>query len=187
MKILNLKPDTQEWLQWRKTIISSTDAASIMGVNPYCKLDKLKQKKLGLISEEPVNQYMQRGKNLEAEARNKFNKDNDMDMQPLIIESSEHPFLGASLDGFCRIGDDTCFILEIKCPQNKSMNEAKKGNVKQLYIAQIQHQLLTTGADTCFYYCYDGIDGHTIEVYPDKDWQNEYIPKAEEFWMSLIF
>jgi putative phage-type endonuclease len=182
-----MSQDTPEWLAWRRSCVTATDASVIMGVNPYCKIDKLRLKKLGLLPEEEVNQFMQRGKNLEPEARNKFNKDNAMDMVPMIVESSEHPFLGASLDGFYKIADDTSFILEVKCPMKNSMDEAKSGIVKPLYIAQMQHQLLVTGTDICYYYCYDGSEGHTIEVYPDKEWQSEYLPKAEEFWMSLIF
>ncbi len=184
MKILSLQNDSPEWLNWRRSVVTSTDCASIMGVNPYCKIDRLRLKKLGLIPEEEVNQYMQRGKNLEPEAREKFNKDNGMKMTPLIVESSEYPFLGASLDGIAKNGKS---LIEIKCPQKKSMIEVQGGIVKPLYIAQMQHALLVTGADICYYYCYDGIDGYTIEVYPDKEWQQEYLPKAEEFWMSLIF
>ena len=184
MKILNLSPDTPEWKAWRLTVISGTDAASIMGVNPYCSLKKLRQKKLGLLPEEEMNQFMLRGKNLEGEARDKFNQSECMDMVPLIVESTEYPFLGVSLDG---ISSCRKYILEIKCPQKKSMDEAKAGIVKPLYIAQIQAQLLVTGADMCYYYCYDGIENHMIKVYPDKEWQEEYLPKAEEFWMSLVF
>ncbi len=200
MKILNLKngQSGEDWLRWRRSVITSTDAATIMGVNPYCKIEKLRLKKLGLLPEEEVNQYMQRGKNLEEEARDKFNKTYELDMKPLIVESSGFPFLGASLDGFSCVWPKLeavpykeytrpKVILEIKCPMKKSMDEAKAGIVKPLYIAQMQHQLLVTQADFCYYYCFDGSEGHTIEVYPDIDWQKEYLPKAEEFWMSLIF
>lgn len=185
--MVNVFQDSDKWLQWRRSVISATDAAVIMGVSPYCKPDKLRLKKLGLAPEQKVNQYMQRGKNLEPEAREAFNKEYGMSMSPICVESSEHPFLGASLDGYYSIADDTSFILEIKCPQKKSMDEAKSGRVKPLYIAQIQHMLIVTGADCCYYYCYDGNEGHTIEVYPDEDWQKAYLPKAEEFYMSLIF
>lgn len=183
MKILHLRADSDEWLAWRRSLITATDAGSIMGVNPYCKLDKLRLKKLGLVSEE-VNQFMQRGKDLEEEARINFNKQENMNMRPLIVESCEYPFLGASLDG---INSFLNKILEIKCPLKKGMDEARSGNVKPFYMTQMQHQLLVTGAEICYYYCYDGFEGHMIEVYPDKVWQNIYIPKAEEFWMSLVF
>jgi putative phage-type endonuclease len=184
MKIINLKQDTPEWKAWRKTSITATDAASIMGVNRYCSLKKLRQKKLGFFPEEEMNQFMLRGKNLEEEARQTFNDKEQLDMVPLIAESTEYPFLGASLDG---ISSCHKYILEIKCPQKKSMEEAKSGIVKPLYIAQMQAQLLVTGAEMCYYYCYDGIENYMIKVYPDKEWQMEYIPKAEEFWMSLVF
>jgi len=184
MKIINYEQGSDEWISWRKTITTATDASVIMGVNPYCTLNELRSRKLGLIPETECNAAMQRGKDLEGEARFKFEQECGFPMIPKIVESSEFPFLGASLDGMCITGKH---ILEIKCPGKKGMIEAKKGIVKPLYIAQIQHQLLCTNADMCYYYCYDGAEGHTIEVYPDLEWQKEYIPKAEEFWMSLIF
>ncbi len=185
MKILKMDQDTPQWLQWRKSVVTATDAATIMGVNPYCKIEKLRLKKLGLLPEEEVNQFMQRGKDLEGEARDCFHNNNlDLHFDSMVVESSEHPFLGASLDGITK---DRKSLLEIKCPMKKSMDEARAGIVKPLYMAQIYHQLLVTRAEICYYYCYDGEKGHTIEILPDEDWQKEYLPKAEEFWMSLIF
>jgi putative phage-type endonuclease len=197
MKIIDFQQGSEEWLKWRRSVITATDASVIMGVNPHCTLNELRSRKLGLISEIECNAAMQRGKDLEGEARDKFNKDKGMSMETMIVESSSHPFLGASLDGFqCIWPKLECIekeysrpkiVLEIKCPLKKGMDEAKRGVVKPLYIAQMQHQLLVTGADLCYYYCFDGKEGHTIEVYADLKWQKEYLPKAEEFWMSLIF
>ena len=128
---------------------------------------------------------MQRGKDLEEQARESFHVENPgLNFTPCVVESSEYPFLGASLDG---ITDRGLFILEIKCPGKKGMQIAKNGEILPYYETQMRHQLIVTGAEMCYYYCYDGKEGHTIEVYPDKAWEKEYLPKAEEFWMSLIF
>lgn len=184
MKLLDLDQGSLSWLQWRRSVITATDASVIMEVNPYCNITELRLRKLGLIPEIATNFVMQRGKDLEEPARLKFNFENDLNLSPAVVECSKHPFLGASLDG---ISKDGRYILEIKCPGKKGMQIAKNGEILPYYLTQMLHQLLVTGAEMCYYYCYDGQDGHTIEVYPDKKWEEEYLPKAEEFWMSLIF
>jgi len=185
MKVISVEQGSDIWLQWRRSVITATDSSVIMGVNPYTDLTELRLRKLGLIPETPCSPAMQRGKDMESSARESFHKDNpDINFTPMVVESSEYPFLGASLDGITKSGNH---IIEIKCPGKKNMQIARNGEVLPYYLAQIQHQLLCTGATTCYYYCYDGKEGHTIEVYPDMDWQKEYLPKAEEFWMSLIF
>lgn len=184
MKILEWEQGSEDWLQWRRSVVTATDSATITGVNPYCDITELRLRKLGLIPEKEVSYAMQRGKDLEEQARDLFMFDMDMKLTPMVVESSTHPFLGASLDGITK---DHRYIIEIKCPGKKGMQIAKNGEILPYYLAQMRHQLLVTGAEMCYYFCYDGKQGHTIEVYPDKKWEKEYLPKAEEFWMSLIF
>src|ERR1700722_6940192 len=49
----------------------------------------------------------------------------------------------------------------------------------------MQHQMLVTGAQRCFYYSYDGTDGICIEVLPDDSWVKKFLPKAREFWKCI--
>ena len=104
-------------------------------------------------------------------------------MEPACVESEKHPFLCASLDGISTCGR---YLLEVKCGK-ASHKKALKNEIHRHYLAQMQHQLLVTGAEKCYYYSYDGEDGVCIEVLPDPDFANEYLPKAEAFWMSLVF
>lgn len=182
MKIIELEQGSPEWLAWRKTVITATDASIIRGNNPWDTPYKCWQRKLGLIEEKKSNEAMERGKRLEPEARAQFIQKFGIDMIPVVAESSEYEFLGASLDG---LSTDKSSILEIKCGGSKLHYMAARGEIPQYYQDQMQHQLLVTGASKCFYYSYDGSDGICIEVLPDAEFKSTFLPQAREFWRCV--
>jgi len=184
MKIVNLEQGSKEWLSWRKTVITATDCSCIMGNNPWTTAYQCWQRKLGLIEELKSNEAMERGKRLEPIARERFIERNGIPMNPVVVESSEFDFLGASLDGISFLGNH---ILEIKCGGSKLHAMAESGQIPQYYIDQIQHQLLVTRAEKCFYYSYNGNDGICIEVLPDPTFENRFLPKAREFLRCVAF
>ena len=196
MKWIDLEQGSDAWLAWRRSIITASDASIIMGTNPYCDEDELRKRKLGIFPEIKETHAIREGRRLEPIARDKFNSDYPgYDMRPLVVESSEHTFLGASLDGYgnkyyleepggCLMRTDC--ILEIKCGK-KSFKQAENKEIPKYYLSQIQHQLLVTGAEICYYYAFDGERAIKLQVLPDPLFKEEYLPLAVAFWMSLIF
>lgn len=184
MKIIQLEQGSPEWLSWRKTVITATDCSCIMGNNPWTTAYQCWQRKLGLVEELKSNEAMERGKRLEPEARAQFEERYRIKMEPAVVESSEFDFLGASLDGISYLGNH---ILEIKCGGQKLHAMAARGEIPQYYRDQIQHQLLVTRAEKCFYYSFDGSDGICIEVIPDPEFANRFLPKAREFLKCIAF
>ena len=182
MKIIELEQGSPEWLSWRKTVITATESSIIMGNNPWDTPYSCWQRKLGLIEEKKSNDAMERGKRLEPEARAQFIERYAIEMNPVVVESSEYEFLGASLDGLSNRGDQ---ILEIKCGGTKLHDMAARGEVPAYYQDQMQHQMLVTGAQKAFYYSYNGTDGICIEVAPDPEWVKKFMPKAREFWKCI--
>lgn len=182
MKIIDVEQGSPEWLAWRRTVITATDASVIMGNNPWDTPYTLWQRKLGYLEEKKSNEAMERGKRLEPEARAQFVERYGIDMIPAVVESSEFDFLGASLDGISELGG---VILEIKCGGFKLHGMASQGEIPQYYIDQMQHQLLVTGAEKCYYDSYDGTDGICIEVLPDPEYRSIFMPKAHDFWRCI--
>src|SRR5215469_10458611 len=168
MKILNFKQGSDEWKAWRKTVITATDCPAILGSSLWTTPYVCWQRKLDLIEEQKCNAAMERGVQLEPEARSQFIKRYGINMIDVPVESSEFEFLGASLDG---LSDCEKYILEIKCGGTKLHEMAEKGEIPQYYRDQIQHQLLVTGAEKAFYYSYDGANGIMIEVTPDPEFK----------------
>ena len=184
MKKIEVQQGSKEWLSWRKTVITATDCPAILGSSPWLTAYQCWQRKLGLIEEQKSNEAMERGKRLEPEARNQFIERYGIPMEPMVVESSEFDFLGASLDGISTLGN---YILEIKCGGSKLHNMALQGIIPDYYMDQMQHQLLVTRAEKCFYYSYDGNNGICIEVLPDPDFIHRFMPKAREFWKRIAF
>ncbi len=186
MKIIELEQGSEAWLSWRKTVITATDCPAILGSSPWSTAYKVWQRKLGLVDEQKSNAAMERGKRLEPIIRKRFIKNFGVNMTPVVVESSEYEFLGASLDGLSDCGK---YILEIKTGGNKLHEMALDGVIPTYYMAQIQQQLLVTGADKCFYFV-GGEDEGTdigIEVYPHAEFAKSYIPVARAFWKCVAF
>ena len=164
----------------RKTVITATDCPAILGSSPWSTAYKCWQKKLCLIDEEKSNEAMERGKNLEPIIRDRFIQKYGINMTPIVVQSSEYDFLGASLDGLSDCGR---YLLEIKTGGNTLYKQALEGTIPQYYMDQMQHQLLVTGAEICFYKVghEDEEKEHVIEVYRDIGFKDRFLPKAREF------
>lgn len=186
MKKIDLEQGSEKWLSWRKTVITATDCPAILGSSPWSTGYKCWQKKMGMIEEQKSNDAMERGKRLEPIIRERFIKKYGMDMVPFVVESSEYDFLGASLDGLSECGR---YLLEIKTGGYKLHKMAQDGIVPEYYMHQMQHQLLVTGAEKCFYKVghEDETKDIVIEVLPDPEFKSEFLPKAREFWRCVAF
>lgn len=127
-----------------------------MGINPWCDVVELWQRKLGIIPELVVNDAMRRGHELEPEARLLLELETGIRFPAACYEDTEHPFLTASVDGICSTGE---IISEIKCPGMTTHVAAittpkKVGKVPAYYVCQCQHNMGVTGAKLCYYYSY---------------------------------
>lgn len=186
MRKIPVEQGSPEWLSWRKTVITATDCPAILGSSPWSTAYKCWQRKLGLIEEQPTNYAMERGKGLEPFIRERFIEKFGINMTPTVVESSEYDFLGASLDGLSDCGK---YILEIKTGGHNLHRMARDGVIPPYYMHQIQHQLLVTGAEKCFYQLggEDEDKDVVIEVYPDPDFAKKFIPAAKAFLKCMAF
>lgn len=184
MKIINVEQGSPEWLAWRKTVITATECPVIMGLSPWSTPYKCWQKKLGLIEDEKTNEAMERGKRLEPYIRDRFILKSGIKMLPTVVESSEYPFLGASLDGMSATGE---YIMEVKTGGEKLYLMALEGKMPEEYRLQIQKQLLVTRAKLCYYVVgsEDPDKDVVIEVLPDPDFEAMYLPVAREIWRCI--
>lgn len=184
-----LSQGSPEWLKWREDGIGGSEAGSVMGVNPYCDAYELWQRKLGLLPPVEVNEAMERGHKLEPEAREIFELETGLIMNPACYVHDDYSFVRSSLDG---ISVDERILLEIKCPGLKNHIEALSGKIKPYYYAQMQHQLLTTGAELCYYFSYTDlleVDGWTsppIEVRRDEEYIKRLLEREQKFWDCVL-
>jgi len=189
MKIIDLEPNTPEWLTWRKNKICASDSGIILDYSPFTTRKELQALKLGFVDPKPPSKLMQRGHDLEPIAREIFEERMGLRFPPLIIESEKTPFMGASLDG---MNLDNNLLLEIKCPGkiNSHLNLLEEGQeISYAYFTQIQHQLYCAEAEMCFYVSYHPDDPDKIivkEVFPDVEFTERMIEAERYFWEKNI-
>lgn len=162
MKIINLAQGSPEWLAFRREHIGASDAPVIMGLSPYRSIEQLYLDKTQG-DEQKKTSAMQRGNDLEPLARETFLEafrnysGHDLDLFPTVIQSDEHSWMIASLDG---LDQREKVIVEIKCPNARDHAEAKFGRIPEHYQCQMQHQMACAGYGQAWYFSYKN----------DSDW-----------------
>jgi putative phage-type endonuclease len=182
-----MKQQSNEWLEWRKKGIGSSDAPVIMGVSPWKTPYQLWEEKTGRVEEKSIPNFaMQRGIDLEPKARAYYELlmgEGVLDeMPPSLMEHPEYPYLRASLDGY---NPRTKVVLEIKCPGEEDHEKAKQGQIPEKYIPQITHQVLVTGAKRVDYLSFDGNQGVVVPFIPDDDYIRTLLDSEQTFWDSV--
>jgi putative phage-type endonuclease len=156
MKIVHLTQGSPEWLEYRRTMRNASETAAVLGVSPWLTPYQLWLLKTGRKTQE-VSAAMQHGTNLEPAARAAYEAQTGLVMQPLVVQDGVY---SASLDGMTLDGD---LIVEIKCPfrgqESALWKEVKAGWVPDHYAAQIQHQMMVSGASLAHLWVFDGTQG----------------------------
>lgn len=143
----------EEWLEERKKGIGGSDAATILGLNPYKSNIDLWEEKTGRKQAEDISDkpYVQYGTKAEDHLRELFKLDFPQyevtHEENTIIKHPTYPFLFASLDGQL-INKETgeLGILEIKTTNIlQSMQKEKwKEKIPNNYYCQVLHYLNVT-------------------------------------------
>lgn len=180
--MIALEQNTEEWLEFRKTKIGSSDAPIIMGESPWKTPQQLWEEKMGLKESSYENAAMQRGKQLEAQARKAFEQETGLVVWPNVLIHPEHEFIIASLDGITMDGQAA---VEIKCPGEKTHQMALSGEIPKHYQIQMQHQLAVTGLKEMFYYSFDGQSGVILKVQRDDALITTLLEKEQEFFRCM--
>jgi len=186
--IVDLEQGTQEWLQWRKTGITASEIAAILGLSPYKTPWQVWAEKTGLVPPEDLsnNPFVAAGVAQEDTARQFFERQHDDILLPVCVKSTKYPFLKASLDG---LSQDNIPV-ELKVPSEATWDkvdiEGENSEAFKLYYPQIQHQILVTDASCGWLVFYR--DGQLREFFiePDPAMQDAIVQTASAFWQSIV-
>jgi len=185
--IVDLKQGTQAWLEWRKTGITASEIAAILGLSPYKTPWAVWAEKTGLNLPEDLskNPFVAAGVALEDTARQLFEQTHDDILLPVCMESTEFPFLKVSLDGLSQNNEP----VELKVPSESTWDkvnaDGESSEAYKLYYPQVQHQILVTGASRGWLVFYR--DGQLREfcIEPDPAIQDAIVQTASAFWQSI--
>lgn len=145
----------REWLEKRTSYIGGSDAACVVGMNPYRSNVDLWELKTGRQKAEDISgkPYVQYGTKAETFLRELF----ALDFPQYKVEYVEHnmwvnsdyPFAHASLDGWMTDNNGRKGILEIKTANilNRAAKEHWNNRVPDNYYIQVLHYLMVTGFD----------------------------------------
>lgn len=174
--------NSPEWLEFRKNKIGASDAASILGVSPFKTKYELWEEKVG-VRQNRRTAAMQRGHDLEEEARQAFERETKIIVFPQVKVSAQHNFMMASLDG---MDIEEQNFVEIKCPGVKDHEVALQKKVPEKYYPQLQHQLSVTGLDIGYYFSYRPGSTALIEVRRNDEFIEMMIDEEKKFHQCVI-
>lgn len=179
-QFIDMEQGSQEWLALRKTKITATDASIIMGASHWKTKVQLYHEKTSDENIVITNERMQRGTELEPEARDAFMFEMGVIVAPKVVVKD---WAMASLDG---LSDDGACLVEIKCPGQKDHAIAVSGKIPAHYFPQLQHQMYVCDLNEMYYYSYDGSEGIAVLVCRDDKYIAKMIEAEFEFYNNLV-
>lgn len=183
IRILNLptiKQKTPEWYNTRDNILTASDCATVLGLNPYKSRKQLFKEKIKNSKPFLGNFMTEHGNKYEPIAIAKYESIyNDKIYETGLYIHNDYPWLGASPDGVTSSGK----LVEVKCPYKRKIEH----NVPTHYYPQIQVQLEVLDVDECIFIQYKPACDTEDEIFDvlnvqrDPDWMNQNIGFLYEF------
>lgn len=176
----------EEWLDFRRGGIGGSDAATIVGLNPYGSLYALYHDKLGFLPPKEDNEAMRQGRDLEQyvadrwmEATGKRCRKNNT-----MWRSVEHPFMLADIDRDV-VGENAG--LECKTTSVYNRADLEKGEIPLNYYAQCLHYISVMGYDRMYLAVLVLNKGfYHFCIQPDEKETEILIEQEREFWEKHI-
>jgi putative phage-type endonuclease len=180
--IVQLVQGSDAWLAHRRNLFNASETPAVLGISQWQTPYQLWLLKTGR-AETEVTAPMRRGTALEPQARLAYEEKTGLVMQPLVLQDGR---FSASLDGMTLAGD---LVLEVKCPYRGQGSElwqtVESGEVPAHYVAQVQHQLLVSGAAVAHLWVFDGTQGLLHEIRPDPAMHDRIRAAWDAFSMFL--
>lgn len=176
---------SEEWFEARKGRVTGSNVGAILGLDPNRDADDVLRAMVreyhGAEREFKGNVATDYGNMHEAGAIAEFEMEHDKEVTP----TGFHPYkdwLGASPDGFVD-GD----VIEVKCPYGKRDGGEFKDLADQPhYFAQMQVEMLCTGARRCYFFQWSPHATKCEVVYPDENWVGENLPRLRLFYQRYL-
>lgn len=139
----------EQWLDYRRTGIGGSDAATVVGLNPYSSLYTLYNDKLGLIPAKEDNEAMRQGRDFEGYVARRWMEATGKKVRRncYMWRSDEHQFMLADIDREV-VGESAG--LECKTTSAYSKADLEGGEVPLTYYVQCQHYMAVMGFDRMY-------------------------------------
>ncbi len=173
----------EKWLELRKEGIGGSDAAVIMGVNPWKSPLELWLEKTGELADDEDNEAMYWGRMLEDMVAREFAKRTGKQVRRKnsLIKSKKHPFMLANIDRDV-VGERA----GLECKTTSGFYE-DTGECPAHYYPQIQHYMAVLGYEKWYVAVLAGGQRFYIyEVPRNEAYIDEMISKERQFWDLVL-
>lgn len=173
-QIIRYEQNTPEWEAWRKHTFGASDCAAMLGISPYKTRTQLMREKQG--EPQKVTDFQRdifaQGHAAEKAIMPYLEERLGQPLSPCVMEIADG--ISASLDGISFEGD---VIIEHKLYRDsdasrKRFQMAQEGKLADHDMAQVQQQLMVSGAAVCWFVVSNGTAQNLalVVVKPDSDW-----------------
>jgi putative phage-type endonuclease len=197
---------TPEQLETRKKGIGGSEAAAVLGVDPYKTPLHIYELKLGLREPEPPNADMKRGIYLEPVARRLYRELTGRRVHRMRqCVHGTYPFMLCNVDGkivrarnrdgAIRDGSgkvvNSAFgpgVLELKCPRTWTFAKIKREGLPLPYIVQMQHNLAVTNYSWGSFALFNADLWELLhfDVTADLELHHALVLAEEKFWRQHV-
>ena len=135
-----------DWLELRRQGIGGSDASVVCGINRYKSPVELWMEKTDQMPSQEAGEAAYWGTQLEPFVRAEFTKRTGIEVihTMQLLQSEEHPFMLANLDGICDVPDVGKCIFEAKTASAYKASEWED-TIPDEYMLQVQHYMAVTG------------------------------------------
>lgn len=175
-----------KWLEARRNGIGGSDAAAIMGANPYASPLAVYADKIGAAPDKETSEAMRQGTDLEAYVAERFTDATGIKLRRVnrIFQHPEYPWMLANIDRDV-VGGDGGF--EAKTTNILNKHDFENGEVPLNYMWQCQHYMAVTGAP--YWYLAVLVLGkafHVFRIDRDDALIDRLIQAEQEFWLEHV-
>ena len=184
---------TEDWYEKRKSILTASDSATVIGHNDYSTRDVLLGRKAGVIppsTDFDNNPAIEHGVKYEDEAADIYMCQNPH-LAPFfeigLVMHDVHHFLGASPDRVTANG----ILIEIKCPYLRTI---VPGQVPKHYMPQLQFSMEVLNLEVAHFVQYrpyksifEPMELDVTIVDRDRSWFQNFLPQFQGFIHDLEY
>jgi len=196
LEIPQYEQRSDEWFKQRENKLTSSDAGTVLNINPYQKPHEVLFKKCGHDPKPFVGNIATRhGQKYEDEAIDKYceltgqvNYNFGLISHEDVWKNDDYYWMAGSPDGIAISKDNPNAeptLLEVKCPYKRKI---KFGKIPDYYLPQVQLNLFICNLNVADFIEYLPPNSmNIVRVYRDKRWLDTNIPTLESFWKEVEY
>ena len=141
--------DREKWLEYRRLGIGGSDAATVVGLNPWSSRLALYADKIGLMPEKESTEAMRQGSDLEDYGAQRWMEATGKVCQRYnyLFSNEQYPWGIANIDRKV-VGESS--LLEIKTTSVWNKTDFENGEIPPQYYTQCMHYLAISGFDRAY-------------------------------------